>query len=93
VECPTGSGRQLTLAEVAREIRRRVVSLFVPGAGGRIPAHGEDRLLATDPRARELALFYEYFHGESGRGLGASHQTGWTALVAEWAAQPGLAQD
>jgi hypothetical protein len=82
VECPTGSGRRMNLREVAREIACRLVSLFMPDAAGRRPCHGDDRRYAIDPHWRDLVLFYECFHGDNGRGLGASHQTGWTALVA-----------
>jgi hypothetical protein len=81
VECPTGSGRYLTLGEVSREIQRRLVSIFLPDAHGRRPVHGDDPRYATDPAWRDLILFYEFFHGDNGHGLGASHQTGWTALV------------
>jgi hypothetical protein len=81
VECPAGSGRRMSLGEVAREISRRLVRIFLPdGKNGR-PCLGENRLFAIDPRWRDLLLFHEYFHGETGRGLGASHQTGWTALI------------
>jgi hypothetical protein len=82
VECPTGSGKQLTLAEVAREISLRVARLFLPDAHGRRPCHGDHPLWRDDPHWRDLVLFHEYFHGDTGQGLGASHQTGWTALVA-----------
>jgi hypothetical protein len=82
VECPTGSGRMMNLKQVAREISDRLVRLFLPDAGGRRPCHGDLRLFADDPNWRTYPLFYEYFHGDNGRGLGASHQTGWTALVA-----------
>ncbi len=82
VECPTGSGRMLNLKEVACEIMRRLTSLFLPDSAGGRPCHGGDGRYAADPSWRDLVLFYEYFHGDSGRGLGASHQTGWTALVA-----------
>jgi hypothetical protein len=82
VECPTGSGRIMNLCEVARELAARLVRIFRPGPGGRRPCHGSDPRFAEDPHWRELVLFYEYFHGETGQGLGASHQTGWTALVA-----------
>jgi hypothetical protein len=82
VECPTGSGRRLTLEGVAREIGARLGRLFLPGADGRRPYHGSDARFAADPHWRDLVLFYEYFDGDTGRGLGASHQTGWTALVA-----------
>ncbi len=81
VECPTGSGRMVNLKEVAAEIARRLVSLFLPDGAGRRPCHGGDGRFAEDPHWRDLALFYEYFHGDTGRGCGASHQTGWTALV------------
>jgi hypothetical protein len=81
VECPTGSGRSMNLAEVAGELAARLTRLFVPDARGRRPCHGGERRFADDPHWQDLVLFYEYFHGDSGRGLGASHQTGWTALV------------
>jgi hypothetical protein len=82
VEVPTGSGRMLTLDEAADEVRRRLVSLFVPDDTGRRPVWGGYERPATDPRWRDLVPFHEYFHGETGAGLGASHQTGWTGLVA-----------
>jgi hypothetical protein len=81
VECPTGSGRLMNLREVAVELSRRLGTLFLPGADGRRPCHGADPRYAQDPHWKDLVLFHEYFHGEDGRGLGASHQTGWTALV------------
>jgi len=81
VECPTGSGKFMTLGEAADEIGRRLVSLFLPDAKGNRPCHGEDQRYATDPNFKDLVLFYEYFHGDNGRGCGASHQTGWTALA------------
>jgi len=82
VECPTGSGNMMTLQEVSDEIERRLISIFLPDANGRRPCHGDDPRYQGDENWRELVLFYEYFHGDNGRGLGASHQTGWTALVA-----------
>jgi hypothetical protein len=82
VECPTGSGRWCTLAEVADELGRRVASIFLPDATGRRPCHGDEARYAADPAWRELVLFYEYFDGDTGRGCGAAHQTGWSALVA-----------
>ena len=82
VQCPTGSGRLMNLQEVAGELAARLVRIFRPNHEGRRPCHGSDLPFATDPHWRDLVLFYEYFHGDSGRGLGASHQTGWTALVA-----------
>jgi len=81
VECPTGSGRRMTLAGVAAELQRRLSRLFLPDASGARPLNGADRRYADDPHWRDLVLFYEYFHGETGQGLGASHQTGWTALI------------
>jgi len=81
VECPTGSGHMVPLNEVAAELRRRLASIFLPDGNGRRPCHGQCNRYAEDPHWRNLVLFYEYFHGDSGRGLGASHQTGWTALV------------
>jgi hypothetical protein len=81
VELPTGSGRRVTLGEAARELARRLASIFLPGPGGRRPVHGDDARYASDPHFRDLVLFYEYFDGDTGRGVGASHQTGWTALV------------
>ncbi len=81
VECPTGSGRRMTLRAVAEELERRLVRLFLPDARGRRPAHGDRARYADDPHFRDLVLFHEYFHGEDGRGLGASYQ-GWTALAA-----------
>ncbi|MFM9996824.1 MAG: MGH1-like glycoside hydrolase domain-containing protein [Phycisphaerales bacterium] len=82
VEFPTGSGRMMTLAEAADGLRRRLASLFLPGPGGVRPALAADPLF-TDAHSRGLVLFHEHFHGDTGRGLGASHQTGWTALVTE----------
>jgi len=81
VECPTGSGRYMNLEQVAMELANRLSSLFLPRADGSRPCHGEQRRYADDPHFRDLLLFSEYFHGDDGRGVGASHQTGWTALV------------
>ncbi|HXC49375.1 MAG TPA: hypothetical protein VN634_00705 [Candidatus Limnocylindrales bacterium] len=81
VECPTGSGNLMNLAEVARELARRLGSMFLADGNGRRPCHGDDPRYASDAHWQDLVLFHEYFHGETGRGLGASHQTGWTALV------------
>jgi hypothetical protein len=81
VECPVGSGRMLTLKEVARDLARRLVSLFLPDERGRRPCHGDEARLARDPAWRRLVAFHEYFHGDTGLGLGAEHQTGWTALL------------
>jgi hypothetical protein len=84
VECPTGSGRLMNLNEVAREIARRLGDIFLPDERGRRPCHGDERRYREDPHFRGLVLFHEYFHGDDGRGIGASHQTGWTALVTRW---------
>jgi hypothetical protein len=83
VECPVGSGRMLTLSEVAEELRRRLISIFLPGPDGRRPVHGGVERFATDPEWKDLVFFHEYFHGDDGAGLGATHQTGWTGLVAD----------
>ena len=83
VECPTGSGRTMNLLQVAREIERRLLRLFLPDERGRRPCHGDELRYATDPHWKDLILFYEYFHADTGRGCGASHQTGWTALAAK----------
>ena len=82
VECPTGSGVRMNLFEVAREISRRLASIFVRDAAGRRPVYGGTTKFQTDPHWRDLVLFYEYFHGDNGAGLGASHQTGWTGTIA-----------
>jgi hypothetical protein len=82
VDCPTGSGRQLTLYAVAQEITRRLESIFRRDAEGRRPVYGGTRKFQEDPHWRDLLLFYEYFHGDNGAGMGASHQTGWTGLIA-----------
>ncbi len=82
VECPRGSGRMCNLEQVATEIERRLSTLFLPGQDGNRPCHGGDQRYSQNSPWKDLVLFYEYFHGDTGRGLGASHQTGWTALVA-----------
>jgi hypothetical protein len=82
VECPTGSGRLMNLYQVAEEITRRLASIFLRDPQGRRPVHGGARKFQEDPHWRDLILFYEYFHGDNGAGLGASHQTGWTGIVA-----------
>jgi hypothetical protein len=81
VECPVGSGQQLTLEEVADELSRRLVALFRRDEQGRRPVFGGQQTFQTDPHWRDHLLFYEYFHGDNGAGIGASHQTGWTGLV------------
>jgi len=82
VECPTGSGRWMNLKEVAGDLSARLARIFLPDAQGCRPWHGNDRRYAEDPHWQGLVLFHEYFHGDTGLGLGASHQTGWTALAA-----------
>jgi len=82
VECPTGSGQFLDLYGVAREIVRRLASIFLPDENGRRPVHGGVEVYEKDPAWQDLILFYEYFHGDNGAGIGASHQTGWTGLIA-----------
>ena len=82
VELGRGSGVQVDLRTAALELERRLASLFLPNADGQRPCHGDDRRYSHDPGWKDLILFHEYFHGDTGRGLGASHQTGWTALAA-----------
>ena len=82
IECPTRSGNMMNLEQVAKELNRRLCSLFLPAADGRLPWQGQTRQFVDDPHWSELHWFHEYFHGDTGRGCGANHQTGWTALVA-----------
>lgn len=82
VECPTGSGNRMTLYQVAEEISRRLAAIFLKGPDGRRPVYGGTRTFQEDPEWRDNILFYEYFHGDNGAGIGASHQTGWTGVVA-----------
>jgi hypothetical protein len=82
VECPTGSGRQMNLYQVAQDLAGRLSGIFLRGGDGRRPVYGGSRKFQEDPHWRDLILFYEYFHGDNGAGLGASHQTGWTGIVA-----------
>jgi hypothetical protein len=82
VECPTGSGRMMNLQEVARFVSLRLARIFLLDGEGRRPVWGGAEKFQTDPHWRDYILFYEYFHGDNGAGLGASHQTGWTALIA-----------
>jgi hypothetical protein len=83
IECPAGSGRMMTLWEVSTELSRRLSKIFLRDESGNRPVYGEDDRRQRDPHWRDLILFHEYFHGDTGVGLGASHQTGWTALVAK----------
>jgi hypothetical protein len=88
VEYPTRSGKQLTLREAAADLADRLVGVWLPDHDGRRPVYGGVELFQQDPAWRDNLLFYEYFHGDCGAGLGASHQTGWTALVADLILDP-----
>ncbi|OLE55483.1 MAG: glucosidase [Acidobacteria bacterium 13_1_20CM_3_53_8] len=90
VECPVGSGRMLTLWQVATELSQRLISIFTRDESGRRPVFGGNEKFQSDPNFRDLIPFHEYFHGDDGAGLGASHQTGWTALVAKLIQQSGI---
>jgi hypothetical protein len=83
VECPVGSNQFVTLNEAANEIATRLTRIFLADRSGSRPAFGHHPRMQTDPHFRDHLLFYEYFHGDTGRGVGASHQTGWTGLVAK----------
>ena len=85
IECPTGSGKQMTLYQVAQEICRRLLSIFLRQPDGTRPVYGKTAIFQNDPHWRDLILYYEYFHGDNGAGIGASHQTGWTGVVARLA--------
>jgi hypothetical protein len=91
VEHPAGSGHTMTLAEVAAELSRRLVSIFLDDESGRRPVFGDIERFQTDPAFHGMIPFHEYFHGDTGKGLGASHQTGWTGLVADLIARKGAA--
>ena len=82
IDCPTGSGNQMNLFEVAQEIAQRLTAIFLRDASGRRPVYGGVQKLQSDPNWRDYILFHEYFHGDSGAGIGASHQTGWTGCIA-----------
>jgi hypothetical protein len=83
IECPTGSGNMMNLYHVAHEIANRLTRIFLRDQSGRRPVFGGTEKFQTDPNWKDHILFYEYFHGDNGAGLGASHQTGWTGLVAK----------
>jgi hypothetical protein len=89
VELPSGSGNMLTLWEVAAELSRRLTKIFLRDEQGRRPLYGDLKSFQHDPNWRDLLLFYEYFNGDTGAGLGASHQTGWTGLVTKLLQQSG----
>jgi hypothetical protein len=93
VECPTGSGKLMNLGQVATNLAHRLTRIFTVDADGRRPVHGRNPLFQTDPYWKDLVLFYEYFHGDTGAGLGASHQTGWTGLIAKLMQQNGEPKD
>jgi hypothetical protein len=82
VECPTGSGQFMTLFDVAQELGDRLTRIFLPDSNGRRPVYGGAEKFQTDPYWKDYILFYEYFHGDNGAGIGAGHQTGWTGLIA-----------
>ena len=88
VEYPTGSGKQRTFGEIAQDLADRIVAIWLPDADGRRPVYGGTERLQTDPAWKDNLLFNEYFHGDNGAGLGATHQTGWTALVADLILDP-----
>jgi hypothetical protein len=90
VEHPSGSGGEHRLRDVARDLSRRLVSIWLPGPDGRRPVYGSYGKLGDDPEWRDLLPFHEYFHGDTGAGLGASHQTGWTGLVAHLLVRGGM---
>ena len=89
MEFPTRSGHRLNLRQAARQLSRRLSALFLPDANGSRPVYGDNKLFQEDPNFRDYVLFYEFFHGDTGQGLGASHQTGWTGLVAKLLQQSG----
>jgi hypothetical protein len=89
VECPTGSGQWKTLWEVSLDLSRRLAAIFLRDGAGRRPVYGAEGKFQKDPHWRDYLLFYEYFHGDNGAGIGASHQTGWTGLVAKLLQQGG----
>ena len=83
IECPTGSGRYVTILEASEELTRRLTHIFLRDGEGRRAVFGDVKKFQTDPHFRDYLWFYEYFHGDTGRGVGASHQTGWTGLIAK----------
>jgi hypothetical protein len=93
IEYPTGSGNRVRLREVAGDLARRLVSTWLPDAEGRRPVYGSIAKFQTDPEWNDLLLFHEYFHGDTGAGIGASHQTGWTGLVAHLICRGGVLDD
>ena len=82
IECPTGSGNLMTLFQVGKELGERLIGTFVKDSSGRRPVYGDAEKFQTDPHWKDNVLFFEYFHGDTGAGVGASHQTGWTGCIA-----------
>jgi len=83
IECPAGSGNYLSLLNVSEELAKRLISIFVTSEKKKIPVNGDEKLFCNNPFFKDYILFYEYFDGDNGKGLGASHQTGWTGLIAK----------
>jgi hypothetical protein len=90
VEFPTGSGKRMSLRKAAQLLSVRLSQIFLPDDKGRRPVHGDSKMLQEDPNFSNYTLFYEFFNGDTGKGLGASHQTGWTGLVAKLLQQSGF---
>jgi hypothetical protein len=88
IEYPTGSGQYLALSDIAGDLADRLISIWLPGPDGKRPVYGGVELMQTDPAWKDNLLFFEYFHGDNGAGIGAMHQTGWTALVADLLIDP-----
>jgi hypothetical protein len=88
IEYPTGSGQYFALSDIAGDLADRLISIWLPGPDGKRPVYGGVDLMQTDPAWKDNLLFYEYFHGDNGAGIGAMHQTGWTALVADLLIDP-----
>jgi hypothetical protein len=93
VECPTGSAQTRTLWQIAADLSARLTRIFLRGPDGQRPVFGANERLQRDPHWRDYVPFHEYFHGDTGAGVGASHQTGWTALVAKLLEQTGAGRD
>jgi hypothetical protein len=93
IECPTGSGKLMNLFEVAREIDNRLTRIFLRDKSGRRPVYGGTEKFQIDPQWKDYILFFEYFHGDNGAGLGASHQTGWTGVVTKLMQQSGESRE
>jgi hypothetical protein len=90
VEVPTGSGRRMGLRQAAQVLSVRLAQIFLQDSQNRRPVNGDSKMLQEDPNFRNHSLFFEYFHGDTGKGLGASHQTGWTGLIAKLLQQNGF---